>query len=437
MEHFEPKEQPREVVLEYRQPDYREVVERYSCPLPKRRQVQGKAPAVPQKKKRRRAGLWIFLGCLAALVVLIGIGIAVDAVQVRWEVSRGEPPYGFDFEMDEYLPEPGWEETEILLPTAEAGQGVELEVHKNHGDALTPQELYRQVNPAVVSVILEMEDGLGMGTGVIFREDGYIVTNYHVVAGGTACQVMLESGYSYEAKYIGGDRQRDLAILKIDQTGLAAAEFGDSDRLVVGDPVYAIGNPLGFELRGTLTDGIVSAVDRTMEMDSGASLDLIQTNAALNEGNSGGPLINQYGQVVGINVIKMRMRSSDVSVEGLGFAIPSAEMERLINDILTYGELQPEPVLGLMVMNLGEQLTEDLWGAEVDGVTAGGAADRAGVRKGDFIIAVGDVEPVLGSKDVLRARQAYHVGEQMPMKLWRDGEIIEVILDLQEAADEK
>ena len=440
MDNREHNTTPREVVLEYRQPDYREVVEQYSCPLPKPRRVLPKAPAAPVKQKRRRKGLWIFLSLLAALVVALGVGLATDAVQFHWQVGKGEsvptPPWervpGFEFEfpMEDYVTDGDLKD--VYIPSVAADADAALEVHRTHGSTLTPQAVYKQVNPAVVSVIVDMKKATGVGTGVIFREDGYVITNYHVVAGGVECAVLMEDGYSYPAKYVGGDKQRDVAVLKMDRTGLPVAEFGDSDLLEVGDTVYAIGSPLSLELRGTMTDGIVSAVDRTMEMESGGSLDFIQTNAALNEGNSGGPLINEYGQVVGINVIKMKMRSNNVSVEGLGFAIPSAELRRLVNDILTYGEVQPEPLLGLMVMNMSEQLEENLWGARIDSVTRGSAADRAGVQAGDFIIAVGDVEPILGSKDVLRARQAYHVGEEMTMKLWRDGKIVEVVLDLQE-----
>ena len=436
MEHLEQNTQPREVVLEYRQPDCREVVEQYSCPLPKRRRVRQAPPAPVKQKKKRRTGLWIFLGLLTAIVVIAGVGLLVDEIYLRADAD-----FGGDFPWEEYAPffeehfdnKEDRRSQEITIPLWQAEEGVALEVHRDFGPALTAQEIYKLVNPAVVTVSVELEDGMGsVGTGVIFTEDGYLLTNHHVVAGGSKCYVMLESGYSYEAKYVAGDAGQDLAILKIDQTGLPAAEFGDSDLLTVGDPVYAIGNPLGFELRGTLTDGIVSAMDRDVQVNEG-TMTLIQTNAALNEGNSGGPLINQYGQVVGINVIKM---DSDFStIEGLGFAIPTSAMRRMVNDLLVYGELQPEPVLGLMVMNMGQQLTDTLWGAEVDSVTEGGAADRAGVQAGDFIIAAGSLDEVLGSSDVLQARRQYHVGDRMPMTLWRDGEVVEVILDLQEAAE--
>ena len=210
--------------------------------------------------------------------------------------------------------------------------------------------------------MVQLDDSVSVGTGVIFRADGYILTNYHVLAGGRDCTVAMDTGRTYEARYVAGDERNDLAVLKVELTGLPAATFGDSDQLVVGDKVYAIGNPLGVELRGTLTDGIVSAINRDVQVD-GRTMTLVQTNAALNSGNSGGPLINACGQVVGINTIKM---SSDYSnVEGLGFAIPSASIRRLVNDLLTYGEVRPEPSFGVTVLQTGTRLEDDIWGLQV------------------------------------------------------------------------
>lgn len=200
----------------------------------------------------------------------------------------------------------------------------------------------------------------------------------------------------------------------------------------MGDKVYAIGNPLGYELRGTLTDGIVSAINRDVWVD-GRTMNLIQTNAALNSGNSGGPLINGRGQVVGINTIKMSSAYSNI--EGLGFAIPSATIKRLVNDLLSVGEILPEPVLGVTVLSLGTRLGEELWGVEVQEVAQGSPAEAAGVRTGDYVVAAGGIA-VSASKDLLRARRQYHVGEEMPMTLWRDGELVDVVLTLDQAAQD-
>ena len=363
-----------EIVEVYRQPLPGVVVERYSRPLPGR-------PAAPgQPRRRRRTGLWIFLACLAVV-----LGVAAGS-WIWYLLPAGSSADPFEYRYDH-----GWEEEEdasgaVTIPTYPFGEGAVLEVETDHGRELTAQEIYQRVNPSVVTVMVQLDDSVSVGTGVIFRADGYILTNYHVLAGGRDCTVAMDTGRTYEARYVAGDERNDLAVLKVELTGLPAATFGDSDQLVVGDKVYAIGNPLGVELRGTLTDGIVSAINRDVQVD-GRTMTLVQTNAALNSGNSGGPLINACGQVVGINTIKM---SSDYSnVEGLGFAIPSASIRRLVNDLLTYGEVRPEPSFGVTVLQTGTRLEDDIWGLQVLEVTPGSAADLAGIREGDFVLAAG------------------------------------------------
>ena len=407
-----------EIVEVYRQPLPGEVVERYSRPLPGR-------PAAPgQPRRRRRTGLWIFLACLAVV-----LGVAAGS-WIWYLLPAGSSADPFEYRYDH-----GWEEEEdtsgaVTIPTYPFGEGAVLEVETDHGRELTAQEIYQRVNPSVVTVMVQLDDSVSVGTGVIFRADGYILTNYHVLAGGRDCTVAMDTGRTYEARYVAGDERNDLAVLKVELTGLPAATFGDSDQLVVGDKVYAIGNPLGVELRGTLTDGIVSAINRDVQVD-GRTMTLVQTNAALNSGNSGGPLINACGQVVGINTIKM---SSDYSnVEGLGFAIPSASIRRLVNDLLTYGEVQPEPTFGVTVNQLGTWLEEDLRGIQVIDVTAGSAADLAGIRTGDFILSAAGT-PVNSSQDLLRVRRGLYVGDQVTMEIWRDGQRLEVTLELNDAA---
>ena len=408
-----------EIVEVYRQPLPGEVVERYSRPLPGR-------PAAPgQPRRRRRTGLWIFLACLAVV-----LGVAAGS-WIWYLLPAGSSADPFEYRYDH-----GWEEEEdasgaVTIPTYPFGEGAVLEVETDHGRELTAQEIYQRVNPSVVTVMVQLDDSVSVGTGVIFRADGYILTNYHVLAGGRDCTVAMDTGRTYEAQYVAGDERNDLAVLKVELTGLPAATFGDSDQLVVGDKVYAIGNPLGVELRGTLTDGIVSAINRDVQVD-GRTMTLVQTNAALNSGNSGGPLINACGQVVGINTIKM---SSDYSnVEGLGFAIPSASIRRLVNDLLTYGEVRPEPSFGVTVLQTGTRLEDDIWGLQVLEVTPGSAADLAGIREGDFVLAAGG-RPVETRQELLRIRRQLYVGDQVTMEIWRDGERMEVTLTLNDPVE--
>ena len=417
----ERKEFGQEIVEVYRQPDRREVVEVYSRPLP------GKGlerEVVPVQRRNRKKGIIIFLICFAVALAL-AIGAAFLAYRDR-DRSKGD-----DDRHDT-------SSEEITIPVFPTGQGVKLPIVREHGDALTAQEIYRQVNPAVVTVMVQREEKMGVGAGVIFREDGYIITNQHVLAGASECMVTLADGFTYPADYVASDAANDLGILRINmdqypgRIPFPAAEFGDSDQLVVGDKVYAIGNPLGFELRGTLTDGIVSAINRDVWVDN-RTMTLIQTNAALNSGNSGGPLINEYGQVVGINVIKMTSKYNNV--EGLGFAIPSTYMERIINDLLAYGELQPEPLFGITVLSLAEQAAEDIWGLKVEEVTSGGVGEAAGVRAGDFILTA-DGKEVRTSQELLQIRRQHYQGDVVPLTLWRDGEILEVTMVLTDVVEE-
>lgn len=406
---------PREVVEVYRQPDSREVVESYRRPLPAWR-GRKPAPHGAPAGRRRRSGLWKFVACVAFLV-----GITVAA---RWVAgdTPGLPGKG-NAEITRL------EEEKITIPPWPVGQEASLEVSREPGEPLTAQEVYRRLNPSVVTVNCQAGDGLySVGTGVIFSEDGYLITNYHVIRGGKSCFVTLDTGAVLDVLYVAGDEESDLAVLKISdevldlREPLPVAPFGDSELLVVGDPVYAIGSPR--RLQGTLTNGIISAINRDIEVE-GRTMTLLQTNAALNSGNSGGPLINEQGRVIGINVAKF-MSGRD-SVEGLGFAIPTAQLERIINDLLEWGEVQPEPLLGVMVIAQERGLL-------VDSVNPGGAAEKAGVQAGDYITAA-QGETVRTNQDLFRIRRRLYVGDELTLTLWRNGEVLEVTLELEEAAD--
>ena len=408
---------PREVVASYRQPDPREVVEIYSRPVPA---GVRKPPAASRTRRRgilrgRRAGLYKFLICAAVLVGLAAAGKAVDLIY-RDQPRPGEEIYE--------------RSAEITIPSWPVDQGAGLSVSRTQGDPLTAQEVYRRLNPAVVTVQCLSGEGVSVGTGVIFSEDGYILTNHHVVRGGSECYVTLDSGYSMDVCFVAGDEDSDLAVLKVPPGELMTvgalpfASFGDSEQLVVGDPVYAIGAPR--RLRGTLTNGIISAIDRDIEVE-GRTMTLLQTNAALNSGNSGGPLISERGQVVGINVAKYMSDWNRDSVEGLGFAIPSAYLERIVNDLLKWGEVLPEPRLGIWVQ-AGEP------GLFVQSVDPDTAAEAAGVRAGDYIVAAQGQE-MHTNQDLFRVRRTLYVGDKLTLTLLLDGETLEVTLELDEAVE--
>ena len=415
---------PQEVVLRYEAP-VTPIVERYVQPTP----LPGRKNA-PPSPSRRRKGLKIFLFCMLGLIVLSG------AITALWYGGVFDRYTSYDDGRFEHRGEPNYydnsddhgETTIKRLPNTDK---VKLRYSETHGKELSIQEIYQKVNPSTVTVLTGMSDGSAMiGTGVIFTEDGYILTNAHVIAGGSECYVVLDTGENHRARLLGLDEEKDLAVIKIDATGLPAAEFGDSDALTVGDPVYAIGNPLGVELRGTLTDGIVSAINRDVDVD-GVTMTLIQTNAALNNGNSGGPLINRYGQVIGINVMKMGMdRWSTASVEGLGFAIPIASSAYIVNDILRCGEVQGEPVLGISVDRTPAYLPDGQQAARVYTVDLNGPGDKAGLEVDDLIYEADGVR-VETSNDLLRVRHRHAAGEEMILKVCRGGEYLTVSVTLE------
>ena len=405
-----------EIVEVYRQPVPGEVVERYVRPLPGRRTPPAARPG------NRHRGVWIFVVCMT---VVLGIAAGAGA----WVLFFSDRAAG---NSDLYgMEEMASGEEEISIPTYPWGEGVTLDIRQDRGQSLTAREIYQKVSPAVVTVLAQDGEKGALGSGVIFRSDGYILTNYHVLQGSRDCTVMLYNDWAYEGRYVAGDAEHDLAVLKVEAVGLPTAEFGDSDQLAVGDPVYAIGNPMGMELRGTMTEGIVSAVDRDVTVD-GRVMNLIQTDASLNVGNSGGPLIDQYGQVVGI--VTLKFRTSYFSAEGLGFAIPSAAIDRMADDLLTFGELRPEPLLGVTVLSPAVQVEAGTRGLQVRDVTPGGAADRAGVRAGDVILSAAGTE-LADSRDLLRVRRQLYVGDQLDLTLWRDGERLDVTLTLDEPAE--
>ncbi len=257
----------------------------------------------------------------------------------------------------------------------------------------------------------------GSGSGIIISEDGYIVTNEHVVDGASEISVILNTGEEYKATLVGADEKSDLAVLKIDKTGLMPATLGNSENLEVGELVVAIGNPLGQELFGTVTDGIVSAVNRTMTVDD-KSYNLIQTNAAINPGNSGGALVDRFGNVIGINTIKL----SNTEVEGIGFAIAISEAKPIIADLMNNGYVSGRPLVGITV-------TENKNGLSVYSIAEDSGAQNAGIQVGDLIVKADGIA-INTSKKLNEIRDKKAPGESITFTVIRNGELkdIEVIL---------
>ena len=297
-------------------------------------------------------------------------------------------------------------------------------------EALPLQELYERCSPSVVGIRAEKKGNLGSyawGTGIVVTQDGFILTNEHVIDDTDKATVVLSDGTEYPALLVGEDVQTDVALLKIDAAGLCPAEFGDSAELRVGDSVYAIGNPLSDQLTGTLTDGILSAIDRNVSVN-GKQMTLLQTTAALNEGNSGGPLLNAYGQVIGITNMKMVNSYSSVTVEGIGFAIPSTTVKSVTDALLREGKVTGRPGLGITVTAVSEAVAEKYEiprGLYVHSVLPQSDAAAQGLQAED-IITHADGQPVTEIQDLLDIRDALSVGDRLRLSVWREGETLEI-----------
>ena len=281
---------------------------------------------------------------------------------------------------------------------------------------LADEDVAEKVGPAVVGIInsanfFQQDVEQGSGSGIIINADGYIVTNNHVIENASSLKVILNNSEEYAAKVIGTDPQTDLAVLKIEAgKELPYATFGDSADLKAGETAIAIGNPLGTEFAGTVTKGVISALNRSVTVE-GKQLTLIQTDAAINPGNSGGALVNSYGEVIGINTVKI----SSGDVEGLGFAIPINEAKPIIQDLMEDGYVKGRPVIGLS----GREMTQEMartygyvTGVYVVEVTPFSGAERAGIKSGDVITKVEDQE-VKTVEDINNIRDSHQVGDKL------------------------
>ena len=291
---------------------------------------------------------------------------------------------------------------------------------------LSTAEIARRVGPTVVGVIQYTNAGgqmaTGSGSGFIISEDGYIVTNAHVVSGAIGIEAVMDNGDRYEARLVGIDTRTDLAVLKINATGLTYATFGNSDQIEVGETVIAIGNPGGEELAGSVTKGIVSALNRTIKTQSdGYSLNCIQTDAAINPGNSGGPLVNEYAQIIGINSAKL----VQTEYEGIGFAIPINDAKPIIDDLIRYGRVTGRVRLGITAAIIDESYARFARlpaGIRIISTEPGTDISTKGLRigeqAGDIITHIND-KPVNSFDDIAQALKGVKPGEKVKLTIYR------------------
>ncbi len=387
-----------------------------------------------EKKKRRPKSTWLWIG-LPVLVLLLIVGTSL-AFAGTGSTSPGAMPSDWSDYLENFYQSSQSDTLETSIERTVLEQPFTLPLAQPGEQELSLQELYAACADSIVGITAypEDQDGYYWGTGVIADEAGLIVTNAHVIEGCASAEVTLYNNESYEALLVGADAVSDLALLKIDCSGLPAASFGDISSLSVGDPVAAIGNPLSEEFRSTLTNGIISAIDRGMNYN-GHTMSLLQTNAAINEGNSGGALFNMYGQVVGIT--NMKMMSYFSSIEGIGFAIPSSTVKAVVDQLAENGEVRGRPSIGITVGAIPQEAVENYElpeGLYISAVAENSDAAAQGIREGDILLSI-DGQSVSTTEEVAAIRDTKGVGDSLRFTIWRQGETFEVDVRLMDTND--
>jgi serine protease Do len=338
----------------------------------------------------------------------------------------------------------------IVTETPEPTPTPLLTVNTTHGDEMTATDIYAAATAQVVGIRTEITGyniwgqattNAVSGTGFIISEDGYILTNHHVIEdaykGGYDVNVIFYNGDTYVAEIVGFEGEdSDVAVLKIDKTGLTPVTFGDSSTMAVGETVYAVGNPLG-ELTYTMTRGMVSALDREISTRTTVgntyvttTMNMFQFDAAVNSGNSGGPVYNSRGEVVGM--VSAKYAAS--GVEGLGFALPINDVIDIANDLITKGYVSGKPTMGIQAQNMPQNVASYYGvptGSYVYMIDEGSAAERAGLQKGDIITAI-DGRTVSGNSDLIAAEKNYKAGDTATLTVYRDGSSIQVEITFDE-----
>ncbi len=410
----------------------------------------------PQAAKKKRNWTKVRFGGILALVLLLIIASSLifsgsdgSSSVVFWtdgdgnggswsnggSDSQGLPDNKEDF-FNSFYTQTDTSSAVISIPCAELPSYFEMQLEKAGGTELGLNELFNQCSTSIVGIFgyVDGQSGYYWGTGIVMSEDGLIVTNTHLIDGCDTAKVELFDGSEYEAQLVGADTISDIAVLKIDAEGLDAASFADNSDIAVGDKVAAIGNPLGEAFRLTMTDGIISAIERGVSY-KGRSMTLLQTNTAINEGNSGGALFNMYGQVIGIT--NMKMMSSYSSIEGIGFAIPTSTVRDVVNSLIADGEVRGRPSIGITVGAIDDTAREKYGlpeGLYVSDVQEKSDAAKQGIKVGDIITEV-NFQPVTTTQEVNDIKNSLLIGDIMIFQIWRDGETFEVEVVLMDTND--
>ncbi len=380
--------------------------------------------SAPKKAKKKRMWPKVIAAALVCALLGGGAGVGGAALMLRWG-DRGL--------------QSGSTGTVIYQGT---GTPVTIDLSQEEGRALSAAEVYASNANSVVGIITQVTTNIwgqrvssaAAGSGFVLTQDGYIVTNNHVVKDADSIRVQFKNGDTFDARVVGSEEENDVAVLKIDATGLTPVRLGDSGSLVVGESVVAIGNPLG-EMTFSMTHGIVSALDKALTMRDGSVINVLQTDAAINAGNSGGPLFNMYGQVIGITNAKYSNNgSTQASIEGICFAIPINDVKDLLTDIIEHGYVTGKPYAGVVLTTANADEAARYGrsgGAYVQEVVPDGPSAQAGLQAGDIITKMDDAD-VTSQQDFLTARDTHKAGDTVTLTVDRNGQFIQVPLTLGE-----
>ena len=396
------------------------------------REPASAAPAAAGGEKK--PGVWWKSLVISVLVAAISCGLTAAGVNAYWKDRNSSLTRSFDEKLAVLRQELEQSKPGSDGNTSSGSPGPSVE------GGLTPAQVYARNVESVVALECTVTQeyfgqtvsGVTSGSGFVLTADGYIVSNYHVVADVSSIKVTFNDGTEYSAKFVGGDESNDIALVKVEAADLRPVEIGSSDALIVGDQVAAVGNPLG-ELAATLTVGYISAKDRIVATD-GTQINMLQTDAAINPGNSGGPLFNMLGQVIGITTAKYSgTTESGATIEGIGFAIPMDDVYGMLEDLRQYGYITGA-YMGVSVSDVDPDVAQAYglpMGTLVRAVEDGSCAHRGGIKTSDIIVNLGGYE-VKNLNDLSRALRKFSAGDEVTVTVHRGGELVQLTLVLDE-----
>ena len=411
----------------------------YSQPAPVHSAVQRPQAKLPGNRRTR------IIALILCAVLLLG-GIVYSVLEADWSGSwtgivtddDGERmPKSYMTYFEDYYASASKTPSSIKLEKVADRGSLTLQTGSSGAVKLSYNEIFQKCSPSVVGIKSfdgKNTDSYSWGSGIVVSSDGYILTNTHVIDDGVSATVQLYDGTTYDAKLVAADSQSDVAILKIEKTGLTPAVFASSKGIQTGDAVCAIGNPLSPDYSLTMTSGIISATSREVSYN-GAVMNLLQTDTSINEGNSGGPLFNDRGQVIGIT--NMKIVSSFSNIEGIGFAIPSDTLQSIVAALMDDGAVYGRSTIGITVGPINEEIADyyDIpVGLYVSEVLDNSDAQKQGIKKGDIITKVNGKD-AHSTSDIAEEKSKLDIGDEISFTVWRSGSTFDVTVKIMDSVD--